>query len=581
MRTPRLRPVTTALLGVVLALTGATAASALSPSPSPSPAPSRAPAPSPAAATAATSVTPPGEFASDWDDPRTPEPPVTVPGTRHCTVRVVDDSFADFAVHTSSYTPPPGCAGPWSKVVMRLEGSVAGRQFDRLGYLDVAGVRMLTLSTPEPSTDGIRWHVEKDVTDLAPLLTGPQQVSMSIGNDDDATNTGVIHVSVDLDFYTTGHGAPAAQTSDRVLPLANPTRQGSDLVGALTVPRNSTLLLADVFATGSGGGCEEFWDTSAPASTGYSCPDGLPYREVDVRIDGQLAGIAAPYPVVYTGGWSNPFLWYTIPSPKAFDIPPLGYDLTPYLARLDDGRSHEVRLSVVGLPAGQGGWTLSPRFRVWRDAGRSVVTGTTGAPSGGEPAVRSTVTGTGDQAGRVDLDATRDFAVTGTLFTSRGPVTTTVTRTLGNTSRHSWTDGEADDSLTASWTDAQVVESRHGHGTPTVERTVHRWDKDGVLGFHPHTGTDGAYDVTGDLAITWGEDRSVTRGGARLSSRSVTSAYDGRAGWIYGVPRDQRHATADTSARATVTETHLGGQATGYDHRLRSVNGVFVLDTLH
>jgi hypothetical protein len=492
----------------------------------------------------------------------------------------MDDAFDDFDDHAGSYAPPPGCAGPWSKVVLRLEGSVAGRQFDRIGHLDVGGVRMLTLSTPEPSPQGITWHLQKDVTDLAPLLADPQQVSMFIGNVVDGTYTGVIHVTAELDFYTTGKGAPAAQTADAVLALADPSRDGSDLVGSLTVPRNSTRLLADVFATGSGGGCEEFWDTSAPATTGYSCPDGLPYREVDVSIDGQLAGIAAPYPVVYTGGWSNPFLWYTIPSPKAFDIPALGYDLTPYLARLDDGRAHDVRLSVVGLPAGQGGWTLSPRFRVWRDAGAAVVSGSTGATSVTDPAVESTVSGTGDQAGHVDLDASRHFSVTGTLSTSRGPVTTTVTRTVGNTSRHSWTDGEADDTLTASWSDSQVVSTRHGSGAPTLERTDRRWDKDGVLGFHPRGDVAGAYDVTGDLAITWRQDGSLTRGGARLWSRSETSSYDGRATWIYGVPRDQRHATADTSARATVVEGTLGRPTTSYDHRLRSVNGVFVTDTV-
>jgi hypothetical protein len=558
MRLRRLRPVLAASVGVLLAIGGAS--SAIS-------------APSVAAG-----ATPPAEFGSDWDDPRTPEPPVPVPATRHCTVRVVDDAFDDFDVHARDYTPPPGCAGPWSKVVMRLEGSVAGRQFDRIGHVDVGGVRMLTLSTPEPSADGISWHVEKDVTDLAPLLADPQQVEAYIGNVVDSTYTGVIHVTVDLDFYTTGRGAPAAQTADAVLPLSDASRDGTDLVGTLTVPRNSTRLLADVFATGSGGGCEEFWDTSAPASTGYSCADGLPYREVDVRIDGQLAGIAAPYPVVYTGGWSNPFLWYAIPSPKAFDIPALGYDLTPFLARLDDGRSHDVRLSVVGLPSGQGGWTLSPRFRVWRDAGRSVVSGTMGTAYANEPVIESSVAGTGDRAGHVDLEATRELRVTGTLSTSRGPVTTTVTRSLSNTSRHSWTDDEADDTLKAAWTDTQSVATSHGKGTPTVERTTHRWDKDGVLGFHPSDDIAGAYDVTGDLAISWERASSTTRGGAARSRRSETSTFEGGAACISGVPRHQRHATADTSARATLTE-RSPGRVTSFERRLRAVNGTFVTDT--
>ena len=43
---------------------------------------------------------------------------------------------------------------------------------------------------------------------------------------------------------------------------------------------------------------------------------------------------------------------------------------------------------------------------------------------------------------------------------------------------------------------------------------------------------------------------------------------------------DQRHATADTSARATVTERILGRAATSWDHRLRAVNGTFVTDSV-
>ena len=194
--------------------------------------------------------------------------------------------------------------------------------------------------------------------------------------------------------------------------------------------------------------------------------------------------------------------------------------------------------------------------------------------------MQSTVSGSGDKAGHVDLDATREFRVTGTLSTSRGPVTTTVTRSLSNTSRHSWTDDEADDTLRATWTDSQSVATSHGAGTPTVERTTHRWDKNGVLGFHPRTDVAGAYDVTGDLAISWQRATSLTRGGAQLSSSVGTSSYDGRAAWIYGVPRDQRHATADTSARATVTTSTLGGHTTTWEHRLRAVNGTFVTDAV-
>lgn len=567
-----LRTFAAALIGAALGLAPLAAASSY--------AASASAAQSGTALSAKSVVKPPAEYGPSWDDPRTPEPPVAVPGTRRCTVRIVDHGFDSFDVYHNAYTPPPVCSGRWSKVVMRLNGSVAGRQFDRLGYLDVGDVRMLTLSTPEPSASGIRWHVEKDVTDLAPLLRSPQEISMFVGNVVNDTYTGVFDVTVDLDFYGTGRGAPAAATADQVLGLTDQRRDGTDLVGSLTVPRNGTGLQAEVFATGSGGGCEEFWDTSAPPSTGYSCADGLPYREVDVSVDGQLAGIAAPYPVIYTGGWSNPFLWYTVPSPKAFDVPALSYDLTPFLARLNDGKPHEVRISVVGLPAGQSGWTLSSRFKLWRDPVRTVVTGTQSNFVTAPPRVDAAVSGENDQAGHVDLTGSRVFHSRGTLSTSTGTVTTTVERALGNTSVHTWTDGEADDVLKARWNDRQSVTTQRAHGAATTDTAVRRYVKNGTLGFHPRVSIPDAYDVTGSLDITWRQSLSQTRGGRSLSTRDETSRYSGEASWIYGVPREERHATADTRARSLVT-TWVRGQGTSrYDRGLRSVNGVFVKDTI-
>jgi hypothetical protein len=528
-----------------------------------------------ASAQVPTTGTPPPEFGTTWDSPRTAAPPVPVPDTKHCSVLLVDHGFRDYNVYTNDFRPPTGCASSWSKVVLRMDGAVAGRQFDRLGWLDVGGVRLLTTSTPEPSPAGITWHVEKDVTELAPLFKDPQQVQMYLGNTVDSTYTGVLDVKVWLDFYQPGDGHGPAATADDVLPMSGTHRDDTDLVGNLTVPRNTTRLLADVFATGSGGGCEEFWDTSAPASTGYSCPDGLPYREVDVSIDGQLAGVAAPYPVIYTGGWSNPFLWYNIPSPGAFDIPPLRYDLTPFAGRLVDGRAHEVRLSVVGLPRGQGGWTLAPRFRAWTDPTLDVVTGGLASTSAPAPAVDSTVTGANDDAGSVALHASRRFTASGWLQTSQGRVTTTVDRDLANDSDHHWTDGEADDVLKATWRDRSTSTVTTPNGKPSVTTEDLRYAKDGTLGFHPHPGIDGAYDVTGDITITYGQESTATRFGTGVLDRSMTDTYDGQASWIYNVRRDQRHGMASTSEHYRLTgDPELGC----YDHTLAAVNGTFTTD---
>ena len=243
-----------------------------------------------AAMLAILTVVPPTEFDTDWDNPRTAAPPIVTPAGPRCTTTIVDTQFRDFTPYTSNSVPE--CRGP--KVVLRLDGAVKGRQYDRLGYLKIGGVTVFKTSTPEPSPDGIEWSVEKDLSEYASLLTRPEPVEMLIGNVVDDTYTGVLNVKVTLTFY----GGRETARPD-VLPITQ------------AIPRNTEKLVADVYATGSGGGCEEFWYLTTPTGVPYSCPaDNGPYREVQIRIDGVLAGIAAPYPHIYTGGWSNPFLWY-------------------------------------------------------------------------------------------------------------------------------------------------------------------------------------------------------------------------------------------------------------------------------
>lgn len=518
---------------------------------------------------------PPSQFGTDWDNPRTAGPPVKTPDTRHCSVQIVHEQFDDYATHTSEYEPPADCSGPWSKVVLRLDGSVAGRQYDRLGSLDIGGIRVLTFSTPEPSQDGISWHVEKDVTEYAPVLRDAQQVATYLGNTVNDTYTGVFDITVTLDFYVTDTEAPAASTADAVTSLTGGHREGSALVGTLTIPANTKRLEAEVYATGSGGGCEEFWDISAPASTGYSCPDGLPYREVDVSIDGRLAGIALPYPSIYTGGWSNPYLWTTIPAPRAFNLLPLRYDLTPFVGALTDGQPHEVTIRVVGLPEEQvGWWSLAPNLHVWTDPGTDRVTGTVTDSSTPDPVIQADVTGANDQAGSVGLDARRTFSVTGYVDTSAGRIHTTVRRTLHNTSDHTWTDGETHDELHARWQDDASVTTRTDHARPAHHNTSLTYTKDGYIDFVPHQDSDAA-DITTHLVLGDLAHEQATGPGVPELNRRQRDTYRGTATWTYNVPRDQRHATAETSERYVL---HGDPAYRCFDHELATVNGYFTVD---
>ncbi|MFF7295904.1 peptide-N4-asparagine amidase [Streptomyces sp. NPDC008265] len=505
---------------------------------------------------------PPAEFGTDWHDPLTAAPPVGTPPTRSCRVTLAAAQFRDFTPYRGAYAPPAGCGtGRWAKVVLRLDGKVKGRQYDRLGHVSVGGVEILRTSTPQPSPDGITWSVEKDVTRYRDTLARPQPVEMLIGNVVDATYTGVIDVTVTLTFHAAEGRFTAPDTPDRVLPLTSPS---------VTTPRNTERLLAEVYATGSGGGCEEYWYLTTPAGAPYSCTaDGGPHREVRITVDGRLAGIAAPFPTVWTGGWSNPFLWYVTPGPRAFDVRPVLYDLTPYAALLNDGRPHRVEVTVAGVPAGSSGWSTPTNLLLWQDEGRAVVTGALTRHEEEAPTGRSHWTpATQGVPHRVDTEGAHRLTVAGHLDTSHGRVATTVTRSVRHTSVHRWTDGENSDALDAVWSDEESV--THG---PVTTRTARTYTMDGET-------TLGAGDRLRTV-ISLGDraDTATLRGGRTVAAGRLDDRYTGDATYTANVPRDQRHAVGTTSVRHRL----YGSEAPGgcYDRTVETAQGTVTADRRH
>ncbi|MFD6891033.1 peptide-N4-asparagine amidase [Streptomyces sp. NPDC059957] len=514
---------------------------------------------------AGTQPPPPAEFGTDWHDPLTAAPPVARPATRSCEVALAAAQFRDFTPYRGSYSPPTAC-GPsdWAKVVLRLDGKVKGRQYDRLGHLSVGGVELFRTSTPQPSPDGITWSVEKDVTQYRDTLSRPQPVEMLIGNVVNDTYTGVIDVEVTLTFYAAEGAAAAGRTPernvppDRVLPLTTPV---------VSLPRNTERLLAEVYATGSGGGCEEYWYLTTPDQAPYSCKAaGGPHREVRISVDGRLAGIAAPFPTVWTGGWSNPFLWYVTPGPRAFDVQPVRYDLTPYAALLNDGRPHRIEVSVAGVPAGQSGWSTPTNLLLWQDAGREVVGGAVTREEQSDPANSSRWTPAAPGAEhRVDTQGGHRLTVAGYLDTSHGRVTTTVSRTVRHSSVHRWTEGEDRDALAATWTDEESV--TRGAVTTRTGRT-YTMDGETTLGAGDRLRT---VISLGDRA-----DTVVLRGGRETGWSRLDDRYTGDATYTANVPRDQRHAIATTSARYRQYGTGVPGGC--YDRTVATAQGAVTQD---
>jgi hypothetical protein len=388
-----------------------------------------------AASTAAT--------AGDFNEP--PAPPlgtntvatadlyVKRPATDPCVVSLFDKlDFIGFSPFPFQYTPPADCPGPWAKIVLQADYNVtAGRQFDRTAVIDVGGVNVYFGTTMEPGATTPRaWHVERDVTDIAATLAGPQSGEAILYNVIDGTYTGHIIGSASLAFYPPGEGVPAAKTAQSVIPMA-PTLTALSpdnpvLSKSVTLPMNTERLYLDVIAESQSN--DEFWYTCVPdayAAVLQSCGGG-PFREVEVAIDGTPAGMAPVFPWIYSGGIS-PYMWFPTPGVQTLNFPPSRVDLTPFAGDLDDGAPHTISLSVFDA---QDNFSVTATLLAYGDPHAKVVTGGLTQNTLKLPVVNVNTSGLvvkGNHAqGRIAVSSARDFTIAGTVHTSHGKVTTSV-----------------------------------------------------------------------------------------------------------------------------------------------------------
>jgi hypothetical protein len=372
----------------------------------------------------------------------TADPPVARPGTTPCVASLFADfTFADFSSKPFSFAPPAGCEGPWAKIVLEADFSVtAGRQFDRTANVWIGGVNVYFGTTAEPSsTIAPTWHVERDLTDYAALLSLAQPGEVDLGNLVNATYTGVLHGSARLLFYPAHHGHSSPRLPDSVLPLsAGPaggavslTSSTDALARDFTLPTNVERAYLDVLAQSQAG--DEFWYTCVPddvAASLQSC-GGTGFRQAEVAIDGAPAGVAPVFPWIYTGG-IDPYLWRPIPGVQTLSLEPYRVDLTPFAGVLSNGKPHQVSVRVFGA---QDHFSTTATLLLYLDHGSRRVTGgvtsntLTADPS---PAVKENLTTAADGSiqGTLDVSASRQLVISGTVQTSHGEVRTTVSQSI-------------------------------------------------------------------------------------------------------------------------------------------------------
>jgi hypothetical protein len=492
------------------------------------------------------------------------DPPVPRPATKPCAVQLFpeerfgqpgENTRMDAVPHPFAYQPPAGCKGPWAKVVLEAYFSVdAGHQYDRTASIWLNGVNLYFGTTEEPSPSlGPSWEVERDLTDYTSLLRSPGKGLAFVNNWVDSRRASIIHVSARLLFYPADATFPAPRTPDAVYPLngtrnvpANLQTGESQMLRRIVFPPNTARVYMDLFAQSQFH--DEFWYTCLPdqyiqqttvfaMKRGYkgapahprACGGGS-YRESEVSIDGQPAGLAPVYPWVFTGG-IDPYLWRPTPGIETLNFVPYRLDLTPFAGLLSDGAPHSVSVRVLGA---NHYFSVAAALLVYRDRTaeqtRGAVTRNTLAGLSLEPTITSTLgKGTANVNGNVLTRAKQSYVIEGYLDTPAGRVRTRVEQTISfaNTQRFTTVNTETSRQVTEQESHAESTSSSAGgsSGGRQFQRSLGYSLTVDVLKRSNH---DGTQTHTVHLLQTLGKHIEQREGGepsyeASISNTRVTS----------------------------------------------------------
>jgi hypothetical protein len=375
------------------------------------------------------------------------DPNVIRPTTTPCVVQLFSDAqFFDFNVENFTFTPPSACPGPWAKVVLEADINLnAGIQYDRTANFWLGPVNIYFGTTAEPSNIGPSWHIENDLTDYSSIFYTAQSGQADIGNTLCCGLTSTIYASASLEFYPLAKGQTEPLTANVVLPLSAGPSGGtvtlsstsSTLAGTFTFPTNVQNAYLDVYAQSQSN--DEFWYTCVPndvASELESCGNTA-FRETEITIDGQPAGLAPVFPWIFTGG-IDPFLWLPIPGVQTLNFTPYRVNLTPFAGLLSNGQPHTVSLSVYNADSY---FSATASLLLYLDPGSTEVTGavTQNTLTGPSPVVTENlnvqptfITGT------VKVASNRSFVISGYANTSKGKVTTKVSQTASFSNNQSF-----------------------------------------------------------------------------------------------------------------------------------------------
>ncbi|KAF2833406.1 hypothetical protein CC86DRAFT_9333 [Ophiobolus disseminans] len=372
-------------------------------------------------------------------------PPTLSPG-QDCqqTLMVHTFAFSYGQPFVGTYYPP---ACDFNRVVFNFTVTSAGRQFDRLALMYFDDVEIFRTSTAEPTRTGIIWRYAKDMSAYLALFRKPQKIVFDLGNLVDDTYTGKWNTTLTATFFNADN---AIEPADVIIPISaqrSAANQSSAFIvpqskaiDNLKLPQNAHKAVFTISACGQAE--EEFWWSNVLSSgTGAFGNETTlyghsPFRELQLFIDGHMAGVAWPFPVIFTGG-IVPGFWRPIVGIDAFDLREDEIDISPFLPLLCDDKPHTFEIRVIGIDDdGRGNgkftegigsnWVVTGKVFVWVDQGLNITTGTAIVTHAPEPSLQLYSTTRKGANGSVDtldysIQVSREISIDSIIYTSTGP----------------------------------------------------------------------------------------------------------------------------------------------------------------
>jgi hypothetical protein len=519
------------------------------------------------------------------------EPPIPRPATQPCVVQLFpnqpfgekgDGARMDAAPHRFHYQPPAKCPGPWAKVVLEADFSVAaGYQYDRSASIWLGGVNLYFGTTQEPTPEAAQsWQIQRDLTDYGSLLRRPGDGQVQVNNWLDALRRHPIHAGAKLLFYPASAAFPAPAVPNAVIALnraANtPAKLDAahpQLVRSITFPRNTTRVFLDLFAQPQAH--DEFYYMCLPDAVirqlGTTPPsnasidrdtlcNGGSFREAEVSIDGQAAGLAPVAPWVFTGG-IDPFLWEPTPGAQTLNFVPYRVDLTPFAGRLADGQPHQIAIKIVDTP---NFFSVAGALLVYRDPHAAhtggAVTHNTLRSNPPRATVASTLAADTDGVhGDVLTRTQQHYVIEGYVDTHAGRVQSRVETTLGFDNTQQFLGGDATGRHHVTH-QAASVDSTSTTGAGSALRSQHD-TIDYTLGVRTfiRSGADGIQHRDVQLAQDFRQRVVQQQGGLPLYAADTRNAYIGADRLSYRKGDRTSFASRDQSSTQTYRFTNSLG----------------------